>query len=279
MHVLRNTRIPLLASVLLLLIAACSSDPASGDDVGADNDTGNDVAVDAGGDADADIEEDADLDAGPDSTIDAEADTVSDTEADTSPDTEDDVSASTDTGETEVECTVESPETLNCESGHPELEDDGIMQLLPDGIDSAGCQFFGDRDSHESFEPITWTITGCPGETHRFQLLLDDCREESYPAYLTVEPVDTECDLSEYTQMDFSPQSGVTDMSCAELERTTFCYNEQAHEEGGGFDWTLFTREETTTDPNPWLVELEVEFEWGAHFEYQVTAEVPPLDD
>lgn len=269
--VIRNRILMAAMSTLLVgLLGACSSESGQ-----VDGDTG----IDAGSEQDAEVQAnlDADDDAGEDGDVER-ADTADVAETDTASDVAD-ADAGTDAAEAEVVCTAENPATLDCDSGHPELEDDGLKRVHPDGFDAAGCSTFMDHNTFRAFEPTTWTIQGCPGETYTFDLVLEDCQDKAYPAYLTIEPVDTECDLSELTTMDFSPQTESTDLSCEELQRTHFCYVEEPHEEGGGFDWTMFTREMSGTSSTPWYIRLEVEHEWEAHFEYRITAHVPPLDE
>lgn len=180
-------------------------------------------------------------------------------------------------------CTLPEEENVGeCESGHDELEDNGVMNLFPDGIEAGGCAIFGDHDSFIDLEETTWTIEACPGANHRIQFPLDDCRNQKYTAYLSIEPVDTGCALDEYAEMYFSPdpEDGVS-ASCEERQRTYSCFDEKAHEEGGGFDWTIYTNEDSTTSAHPWYIEIELDFDWDVrpNFEYQVTAHVPPLEE
>ncbi len=280
-------------AILTFFAAACSSDAASADD---DAGTKSVVADDAGDQEDVDATDDSDathdtgLDADDDESTEPDAvddvdntgDTGHDSDVDDdteATDVEPDITDSNDNDVGTTECAVENPATLECGSGHDELDSNGILELVPDGADSVGCQASGDLDSFQALESTTWTIQGCPGEQHRFRLILNHCSGASYPAHLTVEPVDPICDLDEFAGVTFSPTAGdATQLRCDVQERNHYCYTEDFHEEGGGIDWTILTNSESGIVPD-WYILMDVELNWDSHFEYQVTAEVPPLED
>lgn len=294
-----------LATAALLAIA-CSSDSASppsnadnsdngfgiNADTGDNGDAGQALNDDSGQSSQADTSFGVDLDADDhdtdsntaidtgsgESTTDVSDDADQALEEDSGP-SENDAGAVNDTGDdADPQCTLDSPASLSCQSGYDELDDGGLIDLMPDDMEAAGCQFQTDHDSFQSFESMTWTIQGCPGELHRFRLKLNHCSNKAYPSHLTIEPVHPECDLNDHAEMRFSPaDDGPIDMSCEALERAQYCYLEKPHDEGGGSDWTMLTRSESGQGFPPWYIILDVEFDWDAHFEYRVTAEVPPL--
>ena len=250
--------------ILLVGAAACSFQPSSPQDAGS-QDTSSDVTVDKDEpDTNGDINQVDPVDTPPDPV---EPDAAA-------PDAE--PGQDGDTDDEEVSCIADPSEATSCHSGHTQLDSWEPMILKPDGMEYAGCSSYTDHSSFQSFEPTTWTIQGCPDTTHRFMLELRDCHNRSFPAYLTIEPVDPSCNLEDHATLSFSPQEGSTDISCVELQRNHFCYYEEPHDEGGGYDWTLMTRDATSW--SDWLVYLDVDWNWNAHVEYRITAHVPPLE-
>ena len=175
-------------------------------------------------------------------------------------------------------CSFSASGEHSCHSGHEDLQGTGSLTLLPDDVDEVGCTAFDAESSSEfvSFEEETWTIRACSEVHHRMRLPLWRCANETYPAYIRIEPVDPVCPLDgPYVSLELTRETSSTIEECTEAGRDHNCYLEYPLDHGG-VEWVLKPENTSVVSSYAWTIYAHVETEPDAYFDYQVTTWVPP---
>ncbi len=216
------------------------------------NDTGSTVALNAENTDDADSN--GDVDAGNDSSEDRN-------------------------GAEDTACLFSESGAYSCTSGQGELQGGGTLTLLPDGMDEVGCTgTTGDlSEGFESFDEISWKVQACPERHHRFRLPLQRCVNDTFPAFIRVDPVDDICPLDgPNVSVRITRETSNELEKCGESDHN--CYFEKELDDGR-YGWVIKPENTSVYSGYSWSVYIHVETEADAYFEYEVTASVPPYPD
>lgn len=175
-------------------------------------------------------------------------------------------------------CSFSASGEHSCSSGHSDLQSaHGALTLLPEGMDGVGCTgSYGElSEGFESFEDETWLIQACPDNTQRLRFSLQRCMNNTFPAFLRLEPVEDICPLDgPYVSISLTRETSNQLAECGEQDHN--CYFEKDLDDGS-FGWVIKPENTSVYSGYSWNVNVHVEAKPDAYFEYKVTASVPPF--
>lgn len=99
---------------------------------------------------------------------------------------------------------------------------------------------------------------------------------ETYPAFLRIEPTDPVCPLDgPYVSLHLTRGTSNDIDLCGDVGRDHNCYFEELLDHGG-VQWTIKPENTSLVSHYDWAIYAHVEAELDAYFQYEVTAWVPP---